>query len=309
VHLYEPHRPYQPLAGVESSYDAEIVRSDRIVGRLLDDLRERKLYDDALIIFTSDHGEGLGDHGEQQHGVLLYRETLQVPLFVKLPRNRLRGRAVASDAQLIDIAPTILEPDRKSGYRNGGRSLAILAATPTSRTIHAETLYPQYQLGWHPLQSVIANGLHLISGKRVELFDLATDPGERHDLSDSERRRVHPLLRELRDLDAPRPGRARPANADTLEALGYLSGGTAKPGQSYEPEPRDRIGIVDDALRLTSHLRKRNYIEALKIADSILVAHPQFAEVWDRKAIALLGLGRTREAEAAAHEALRRAPP
>ena len=88
VHLFEPHAPYEP------TYEADVLAADRHVGTLLQALRDANLYDDALIILLSDHGEGLGDHGEQEHGVLLYREALQVPLIVKLPRNeRGRGRA------------------------------------------------------------------------------------------------------------------------------------------------------------------------------------------------------------------------
>jgi arylsulfatase A-like enzyme len=101
VHLFEPHAPYEP------TYDGEIATADALVGDLLDSLRASNLYDDALIIVLSDHGEGLGDHGEQEHGVLLYREALQVPLIVKLPRNERKGTRVAEVVQLVDVLPTI----------------------------------------------------------------------------------------------------------------------------------------------------------------------------------------------------------
>jgi hypothetical protein len=102
-HIYEPHAPYDP------SYDGEIAKSDDIVGRLLARLKSLGIYDRALIIFLSDHGEGLWDHGEDQHGILLYRESLQVPLMIKLPRSTHRGSLVARPVALKDVFPTVLD--------------------------------------------------------------------------------------------------------------------------------------------------------------------------------------------------------
>ena len=109
VHLYEPHKPYAPPARFAqyAPYDGEIAYADELVGRLLDRLRRRKLFDRATIVLLADHGEGLGDHGEQEHGMFLYDETMHVPLIVKLPGQH-RGRRVAAPVQHIDVAPTLL---------------------------------------------------------------------------------------------------------------------------------------------------------------------------------------------------------
>src|SRR5439155_16604766 len=99
LHLFEPHTPYEPVEPFRSKYanpyDGEIATVDAILGRFLAELDKRGLYDRSLIILDSDHGEGLGDHGEAEHGVLLYREVLHVPLIVKLPGRQLAGRRVA----------------------------------------------------------------------------------------------------------------------------------------------------------------------------------------------------------------------
>src|SRR5581483_7223127 len=100
--IYEPHAPYDP------SYDGAIAKSDAIVGDLIAHLKSLGVYDRAIVVFLSDHGEGLGDHGEDQHGILLYRESLQVPLFIKLPREASRGTQVADEFGLADVAPKIL---------------------------------------------------------------------------------------------------------------------------------------------------------------------------------------------------------
>ncbi|MES1211548.1 MAG: sulfatase, partial [Acidobacteriota bacterium] len=111
-HLYEPHTPYQPVepfaSRYASKYDGEIATADRIVGDLLAELKRLGVYDRALIILVSDHGEGLGEHGEEEHGVLLYDEAIHVPLLLKLPDAQLAGSTVSKPAQLTDVAPTVL---------------------------------------------------------------------------------------------------------------------------------------------------------------------------------------------------------
>src|SRR5712692_819608 len=109
LHIYEPHTPYDPPEPFRTkygqTYDGDIAAADDVIGRFLSFLREQGIYDRAAIFLLSDHGEGLGDHGEDEHGVLLYREALQVPLIVKLPKSRERGRTVNTPVELIDIFP------------------------------------------------------------------------------------------------------------------------------------------------------------------------------------------------------------
>ncbi|HEX6641229.1 MAG TPA: sulfatase-like hydrolase/transferase, partial [Thermoanaerobaculia bacterium] len=288
LHLYEPHTPYRKLAGVADPYDAEIVRVDALLATFFDELRRRKLYDPALIVFTSDHGEGLGDHGEKQHGILLYREALQVPLIVKLPNNARRGTSIAADAHLIDIAPTILQ-------QPGG-----LLALPPARPIYAESFYPRFQLGWHELHSIVQGNFHLITGRRTELYDLARDPHERTNLVDAQRRQAVAILRQLRITSAQSPAKTKPD--DTLFGLGYLSGGADD--TTFRPHPSDRIAIFNPMLKLVTALKRKQYDVALTLADEILKQHPDYAEVWERKAAALLGLGRRRDAERAIEKSL-----
>jgi len=94
-HIYEPHLPYEPAEPFRSrygaTYDSEVATADDVVGRFLEDLKKLGVYDRAVVIVTSDHGEGLGDHGEEQHSILLYLEAIKVPLMLKLPRRWARG--------------------------------------------------------------------------------------------------------------------------------------------------------------------------------------------------------------------------
>src|SRR5262245_7225666 len=113
LHLFEPHTPYEPPEPYKSryklAYDGEIARADEIVGTFLKYLKDQEVYDRALLIFLSGHGEGLNDHGEDEHGVLLYREAIHVPLMIKFPKARRAGESVAEPVALTDVFPTVAE--------------------------------------------------------------------------------------------------------------------------------------------------------------------------------------------------------
>ncbi|MBA3296414.1 MAG: sulfatase, partial [Acidobacteria bacterium] len=184
THIYEPHTPYAPPDRFASQdpYDGEVAYSDEIIGKLLDHLREKDLYDDATIVLLSDHGEGLGDHGESEHGLFLYRETIRVPLIVKLPGSRGGGRRVAAPVQHVDVVPTILEltgggevsglPNPASTAVPGRSLLAVLdgdAALPAAR-IYSESLSPRFHYGWSALYALSDERYRYIRAPRDELY-------------------------------------------------------------------------------------------------------------------------------------------
>ena len=111
LHLYEPHKPYAPpdRFAAYAPYDGEIAYTDEIVGRLVQYLKTHQLYDRSTIVLLSDHGEGLGDHGEQEHGLFVYDEAIHVPLIIKQEGNAGAGRRIADLVQHIDLVPTILD--------------------------------------------------------------------------------------------------------------------------------------------------------------------------------------------------------
>ena len=138
-HIYEPHAPWEPPEPFKSRYadpyDGEVATSDAIVGRLLDELRRRGLYDKALVMLLSDHGEGLRDHGEEYHGILLYREVLHVPLVIKLPGGARAGERVAAPVPLEDVTPTLLEAASAPAPEGLGRPLAARPAQARPRLL------------------------------------------------------------------------------------------------------------------------------------------------------------------------------
>jgi len=260
VHLYDPHSPYaapEPWNGrFDDPYDAEIAWTDTLIGRLLDALAERGLYEKAMILIVSDHGEGLGDHIETEHGLLLYRETLQVPLIVKYP-DQAGGERRRDPVGLVDVMPTVLDIVGDTVPDLPGRSLR-LPAPGSARGLYAETFFPRYQYGFSPLRSAIRGNLHFIEAPRPELFDLDADPAERSNLMHT--RSAPPSLVAV--LDAAGNGREvrveiSAEEQEQLASLGYVGG--AETGATDGPlaDPKDRVAEVEELFRLVDAVGKR----------------------------------------------------
>jgi arylsulfatase A-like enzyme/tetratricopeptide (TPR) repeat protein len=250
VHLFDPHTPHaapEPFGSrYDDPYDAEIAWTDRQVGALLDALREAGLYERALIVLLSDHGEGLGDHVEQEHGLFLYREALQVPLLVRLPGARRAGERVGTTAGLIDVAPTLLDllgldPDDLPGHTLLDR------APPADRPLYAETSFPRYQYRWSDLRSVIVDHEHYIEAPRPELYDLAADPGEADNLLPG-RPVPDVMLAALAEVGAGFESTVElsPEELRQLASLGYVGAQSGGPAAGAElPDPKDHIEAAE----------------------------------------------------------------
>src|SRR6267154_6473419 len=187
AHFYDPHDPYEPPPPYSNIYkdrlyDGEIAYADSALGHFLAYLKKQGWYDGALIVVVGDHGEGLGEHHEDTHGIFLYDSTTHVPLIVKLPAGSEGGKAKVVDAQVrtTDILPTVLDVLGFPGLETKeGESLKPYFAgkEAPARTVFGETDYP-LRFGWAPLRSVRAEGFKFIEAPRPELYDLQRDAGE-----------------------------------------------------------------------------------------------------------------------------------
>ncbi|HEV2718933.1 MAG TPA: sulfatase-like hydrolase/transferase, partial [Thermoanaerobaculia bacterium] len=301
LHLYEPHAPYDPPEPFRSRYarnlyDGEIATADAIVGELLQHLKQRGLYDKAIIILTSDHGEGLGDHGELQHSILLYTELIRVPLVVKLPNGAQRGTHVKTPAALDDLAPTIAALVGLPAEKSDG--IDLFASPPASRSIYSETIYPYVQLGWSDLRSMTSGPLHYIDSSRPELYDVAADPHERADILASHRREAATLREELQSFPPPTAGdvAVSPAEAAKLAALGYIGSARQRPDPRSLPNPRDVIGKFEDIRAAYELAARHRYAEAEARFGALLAENPRLVDVRVRLAEMELELGRTDDA-------------
>ncbi len=260
LHFYDPHDPYEPPPPFSDVYkgrlyDGEIAYADSALGQFLAYLKKREWYEGAMIVVVGDHGEGLGEHREDTHGIFLYDSTTHVPLIVKLPNEREAGRTVEAQVRTTDIMPTVLgllgiaAPPSLDG-ESLEPFLTGIEATP--RTVFGETDYP-LRFGWAPLRSVRKEGFEFIEAPKPELYDLHADPGELRNQYEPWDGTVQKLRRVLAELSAKSPaaGKTSPgavsvSTIDELHALGYLDSADARsatdvPEPWLLPDPKDKI--------------------------------------------------------------------
>jgi arylsulfatase A-like enzyme len=233
VHYYDPHYAYEPHPEGPSFgtdrvalYDGELAYTDRHIGRLLDELRARGLYDKTVIVVTGDHGEGFGEHGVELHGYHLYAPQTKVPLIIRVPG--LAPRRAATPAGHVDILPTLVDlaggaatPDMM------GRSLVdVLAGADPPRTIFQQLSYE----GNHEMRAGVDARCHVIYNVSPdtswEVYRIDRDPLETRDLAgdDDECAETRGAVEKWYDAEEVPPGAgeallaARPAIAAPLDA-------------------------------------------------------------------------------------------
>ncbi len=252
VHLYDPHKPYAPpaeflKAAGDDPYRGEVACADHAVGRMIADLRGRGLLEKTLVVAAGDHGEGFGEHGERGHGVFCYEESVRVPLLFSGAGLARRAMRVGQRARLVDVMPTVLEllgvPVPGSCQ---GTSLAGLLAGKEEkglRPVFLESLYGRELNNWAPLTALISGRQKYISLPRAEMYDLATDPGERDNLFLRRSAEARRLDGELTAFAAAHRGRGAHAGRSLdagerrkLEALGYVSGFAASGRAGLDPK-------------------------------------------------------------------------
>jgi arylsulfatase A-like enzyme/tetratricopeptide (TPR) repeat protein len=273
LHLYDPHSPYDPPEPYRAEYkghlyDGEIAYADSQLGRLFDYLRQAGKYDQSLIVLLADHGESLGEHGEDEHGFFIYRSTLRVPFIVKPPRGNAAGagRVVKAPVSTVDLAPTLLElthiQDPLSRQFQGISLATWLLGEPAENTppIYSETFYPRDSFGWSPLRSITTAHYEYVSAPHPELYDVAADPNQTHNIigqhsADAAASRDHLQAFERRysnNLPAPNSAAAlSPDKVERLRSLGYVAysapASTAK--EANLPDPKDRLKVFRAILR------------------------------------------------------------
>ncbi len=324
LHLYEPHAPYESPEPFRSRYpnpyDGAVASADAIVGTFLEHLKTRGLYDSSLIVFLSDHGEGLGDHGESEHGVFLYRESIQVPLLVKLPKRdgeakpALAGTSVSVPVQLIDVVTTIGKTLAVPGFQPPPETLSIVelasGAKPPERRILAETFFPRIRFGWSELRSLVDARWQYIEAPRPELYDLEKDPGQRRNLVDGKpdplRSMKVDLERRITAFKAPQA--VDPEHAKKLASLGYLSM-TSSPTGGPAPDPKDEIAtlqLLKEGLGLAAAGRFR---ESTETFEKLLARNPRIVDAWESYAQGLVQTGRPEKALEAIRKMVELSPP
>ncbi|MFZ0480312.1 MAG: sulfatase-like hydrolase/transferase [Terriglobales bacterium] len=295
LHLYDPHSPYDPPEpfGSEYSghlYDGEIAYADHELGGLIAWLKQNQLYDSSLIVMLSDHGESLGEHGEDEHGFFVYNSTVRVPLIVKPPAGS--GVAAGRKSEPVEtaaVAPTLLQlAGVKDSIQAQFQAPSLMSAKSGKDPAYSETFYPLNSFGWSPLRALESEKFHLIDAPKPELYDLASDPNEMRNIADEQPATVAVMREKLRALAAHNPfqeqagkanqgaGNLTPEAQEKLRSLGYfgfrasISPEVLKNGL---PDPKDKIGEFntilkagdlfqqnrdEDAIALLHHIQERD---------------------------------------------------
>jgi len=318
VHYYDPHAPYaapgsDPAAPAAARYRDEIRYVDTQVGRLLGGLPGPA--DGTLVAAVGDHGEMLGEHGERDHGVFLYRGSLEVPLLLAGPGVP-RGRRVEKTVPTRALAATLL---RLAGIEDAafGDALPALGLPEAADgAVYSETFLPATAYGWSALKAVTHGRLRFIEAPRPELYDLEADPRETRNLASERPAEVARLRARLRQLDSAEPARAAAAVvpdaavAEALRSLGYLSGASAPApvARTGDLDPKDGMPLLEEFERAKALLREGRAAEARARFEDLVRRSPGNVPFLSRLAEAEAASGRREAALATLRAALQLNP-
>jgi choline-sulfatase len=324
LHFFDPHRPYDPpgrYAKVfgECPYDGEVAYVDEEIGRVLAHLAAEELDATTLVVVTSDHGEGLGEHDEESHSHFLYESTMRVPFIIRCPGTLPAGVRVAGVVRTVDIAPTVLGfLGLPSPEWMEGRDVSVTAGGERSGDMVSmgETLVPLYDFGFSPLVSVRTDRWKYVASPRAELYDLIDDPAETLNVVGA-----HPAVAESLSVLAGRYAdrmlgggtdgvMLSEEQRDRLAALGYLS----SPPRSVPhisrwgelPDPKDHARVMALTGDAADHLAVGRVAEGLALVEEARAEAPSLPLLNLLEGAALFGAGRLDEAAATLRDGMLR---
>jgi arylsulfatase A-like enzyme len=300
VHLYDAHDPYDPPEPYKSRYasapyDGAIAYQDAAVGKLLRQLKLRGLYDSAVMAVMADHGESLGDHGEDTHGVFLYDETIRVPLLIKLPHGSAGGKLIENRVELVDVLPTLLQeaqieiPKEVQGesllplMKAGSAGRNSSAEGGREKAAYAESDYSRTEYGWSAERALRTGKYLYIQVPRRELYDQAADPKAEHNLASNSAAVADTLASQLEafrqktsNKREPPKVTVDPAAQAALGALGYMASGrdaSKRVGADSGADPKDKIEIVNMVNR-AKVLQDMHSDESIALLEQVIAKEP-----------------------------------
>ena len=300
IHLYDPHTPYDPPEPFKTEYTGhpyrgEVAFTDAQVGRVVAFLEERGLLDKTVIAVLGDHGESLGDHGEESHGFFIYEAVTHVPFIVRAPFAKTGARVVEDPVRIIDLTPTVLE---LAGVTvPGGMSGKSLVPLMTGATVelglegYAEAMSPLHHYGWSDLRALRAGRYKLIDAPRPELFDIESDPKETTNIFDARRTVGDGMVARLREIESAfekAPTAAPPEDVDPevrqrLAALGYVGSfvATSNDPRSDRADPKDKIELFNLMGTARDLGREEGgFDRAVGMLKQVVTADPKVIDAW-----------------------------
>ncbi|UCC22428.1 MAG: sulfatase-like hydrolase/transferase [Planctomycetota bacterium] len=298
LHYYDPHTDYvppEPFASrfADDLYAGEIAYTDYCIGRVIDKLKELNLYDSTLIIITGDHGEMLGEHGEEDHGYFIYQSAIKVPLLFKLPGQR-KAKIIKGLVGLIDIVPTVcgllgIQPPEAVQGQDLSACFTRRPLSQNDRYIYTESLYAT-KYNANTLLGVVTDRFKYIQTTRPELYDLIQDPQEANNLIQQQPQRARVLqdrLKQILEQTVSRHAADSKAASDEqtrkrLESLGYIGGAVAEDfefDQSKE-DPKDLIAFHLANTQVQKLIGQKKNSEAKSLCRQLLEQRPNSSEIY-----------------------------
>lgn len=307
VHYYDPHHPYDPPEPFRSRhpddpYLGEVAAMDEQLGRLVEAF-ERRAPGAVAIVVVGDHGEGLGDHGEAQHGRLLYQATMRVPLVIVGPG--VAPGASETPVSVRRVFHTILD------WAGLGAGDGLRDAKP--EIVLGEAMKPFLAYGWQPQLMAVEGRLKVIQAGAREVYDIVADPAESSDLA-ATAQLSRPLRTALLDYPLPAPGAARAGEAlaeeerRQLASLGYVSAGAAPAVRADAPRPVAMVGLFEVLDSSSTLFVREQWAAVIPLLRTILASDPHNLDAALRLATAHSALGQDAQAERAFARAAEIAP-
>lgn len=317
VHYYDPHAPYRPPPPFDAEfrdrpYDGEIAYMDSQIGRLRQALTTRGLWDKTLTVVVSDHGEGLGDHGEATHGRLIYESVMRAPLIICCP-GVFRDPHVVDDVvvSIADIFPTIVELlDIENPPSVDG--ISLLGAAHAGRMVYLDSMAPYLENGWSPLLGLRRHDDKYILAPRPEYYHLSDDPGELNNLyqkvSGAALAARNELVAELSSRAEQWPsladvvaaaGQPDPETIRRLQSLGYVGTLSVEGTERELPDPKDMMVVLRNLDRAETLMSAGRHVQALEIVKKTAVLSACDHDVHHMTGKIYLRMGREEEAEEA----------
>lgn len=295
IHCFDPHQKYDPPEPWKSEYEGhpyngEVAYVDSAIGELLNYLGNNDLYKNTLVVFTADHGESLGEHGESTHGYFAYNSSILVPMILSYPG--IKPQTIHQNVCHIDIFPTVCEilGLEKPAFLQGMSLVPTLNGKRLpERDIYFESLYPYYSRGWAPLQGFIHNQEKFFDSPIPEFYDLAKDPDELQNLAETtELNKYQKRLRELMEkqiYDGGQSAKQKITDRRTLEklsALGYISSPQASQKESFTAEDDLKVLLpYQNQLQMSmAAYHKGNFQESENILRGILSERQDFDQAY-----------------------------
>lgn len=292
LHFFDPHTAYNPPQPYPQSYDGEIAYVDRIMDQVLKFLEAKGLINTTIVVLLSDHGESLWEHGEATHGFFLYDVTLKVPLMIAAPG--LKEHRIGRQVRLVDVAPTLSALAGLEGAPTfPGINLLAAGDEGVDLPAYSESYYTNLLMGWARLHSIRWKNRKWINAPRPELYDLALDPGELHNLYaktalPSEFR--NELQKHLGSESASAvQGETEREVREKLASLGYITGGSGKSvGSAFDPKDGITLWIQIEAAVTEAQLgnlssARIRLLQVLQQQPDNVIAHKLLAHVYRKQ--------------------------